>query len=90
MIAVEPGDASAEAAELSPHALDPTAVLAMVRALGRAAPPVFVVACEPETLGGEDGVMGLSPPVAAAIEPAVGAVQALVSRLCNNSQARRV
>jgi hydrogenase maturation protease len=68
-------------ATVAPHSLDPAAALAMARALGSPIPPVFVVACEPQELGGEEGVMGLSAPVAAAIEPAVDAVQALVRRL---------
>jgi hypothetical protein len=45
--------------------------------VGCPASPVFLVACEPQVLGGDEGVMGLSPPVAAAIT----AVQALVRRL---------
>jgi Ni,Fe-hydrogenase maturation factor len=56
-------------------------VAALARAWGGAASPVYLVAYELEILGGKDGVMGLSPPVAAAIEPAITAVQALVRRL---------
>jgi hydrogenase maturation protease len=62
---------------VSPHSLDPASVLAMVRAMGAQAPPIYLVACEPETLGGEDGMMGLSPAVAAAVEPAIGRVALL-------------
>jgi hydrogenase maturation protease len=83
VIAVEPAAEPAPdgTSDFSPHGLDPASVLALVRALGGDAPPVFLVACEPQTLGGEEGVMGLSPPVAAAIEPAIGAIAALVQRL---------
>lgn len=83
-----PGTTSETAPALSPHALDPAAVLALVRAVGSEAPPVYVVACEPQTLGGEDGAMGLSPAVAAAIEPAMIAVTALVRRLQCETQER--
>ncbi len=49
-----------------------------MRALGGACPRLLVVACEPLTFGGEDGAMGLSAPVAAAVDPAVAAVEELV------------
>ena len=78
---VEVGAGPDAAPAVSPHALDPASVLALVRAIGGAPPPIYLVACEPQELGGEDGVMGLSPPVAAAIEPAIGAVERLVNRL---------
>ena len=41
---------------------------------------VLVVGCEPESLGGEDGRMGLSGPVAAAIPNAIAAITALVNQ----------
>ncbi len=90
VIEVEPERAPAGGATLSPHGLDPVAALALVRAMGSEAPPLFLVACEPQTLGGEDGLMGLSPPVAAAIDPAVSAVERLVHRLHNDVQNRSV
>jgi len=74
----------------SPHALDPAAALEMARSLGAGDTPVFVVACEPLTLGDEEGAMGLSPPVAAAIEPAIVAVDDLVQRLRETAMARSV
>ena len=87
VIAVEPAaePAADGASDFSPHALDPASVLALVRALGGEAPPILLVACEPQTLGGEEGAMGLSPPVAAAIEPAIDAIEALVQRLRNET-----
>ena len=62
----------------SPHDLDPAKVLRLAGMLGGACPRLLVVACEPLTFGDEDGAMGLSPPVAAAIEPAVMAVETLI------------
>jgi hypothetical protein len=79
VIEVEPAPdtASTAAPAASPHGLDPVAALAHAWAWGDPASPVFLVACEPQVLSGDEGVMGLSPPVAAAIT----AVQALVRRL---------
>ena len=65
----------------SPHDLDPAKVLRLARMLGAACPRLLVLACEPLTFGGEEGLMGLSPPVAAAVDPAVGALETLVRRL---------
>ncbi len=74
---------------LSPHSLDPAAALAMVRSMGGDVPPVFLVACEPQTFGGDDGIIGLSASVAAAVEPAIRTVQALVRRLHDEMQTGR-
>jgi len=60
------------------HAMDPEAVLALVGQLGGTPPPMVVVGCEPASL--EEG-MGLSPPVAAAVDEAV----ALVGRLAREA-----
>ena len=68
-------------AMFSPHDLDPAKVLRLTRMLGAECPRLLVIACEPLTFGGEDGAMGLSEPVAAAVEPAVAAVEALVQSL---------
>ncbi len=65
----------------SPHNLDPAKVLRLARMLGVDCPRLLVLACEPLTFGGEDGLMGLSPPVDAAIDPAVAALETLVRRL---------
>lgn len=76
VIEPEPETGPIEGTDLtfSPHDLDPAKVLRLTRALGGACPRLLVVACEPLTFGGEDGLMGLSEPVAAAVEPAVTAV----------------
>jgi hydrogenase maturation protease len=65
-----------EAAALADgHAMHPDAVLALVRHLGGAPPRMFIVGCEPADLG--EGI-GLSVPVAAAVEEAVALVRRLV------------
>lgn len=66
---------------LSAHDLDPAKVLKVVGALGGPPVKVVLVACEPEDLGGDDGAMGLTPVVEAAIEPAMATVRSLVAQL---------
>jgi hydrogenase maturation protease len=66
---------------MSAHDLDPAKVLRLVAALGGNCRRLLLVACEPLTLGGEDGVMGLSPPVAASLDAAVIAVEQLIGEL---------
>jgi hydrogenase maturation protease len=61
------------------HALDPLTVLRLVQALGGSPPRLLVVGCEPATFGPEDeGLMGLSAPVEAAIDGAMDMVAQLV------------
>lgn len=85
---IEPAPDESEAdAAFSPHDLDPAKVLRLARMLGGACPRLLVLACEPLDLGGEDGFMGLSPPVEAAVEPAVAALEELVRGLLDTMQA---
>lgn len=85
----EPIDEQADMG-FSPHDLDPAKVLRLARMMGGDCPRLLVVACEPLTFGGQDGAMGLSAPVAAAVEPAVNAVETLVRRLlCENVERER-
>lgn len=63
------------------HAMDPARVLAYVRASGGRVDRFRVVACEAEPVGPDDEPrMGLSPAVAAAVEPACDIVYSLVSQ----------
>jgi hydrogenase maturation protease len=57
--------------ELDAHGMAPVAVLASIGKLGGSLPPTYVVGCQPADVG--EGI-GLSPTVAAAVEPAVGLV----------------
>ena len=73
-------------AEIETHGMDPIKVLHLVRMLGGEAPPVsrrmLVVGCEPATFGPEgEGQMGLSAPVAAALDDAVRLVEQLVAQI---------
>ncbi|WP_433406261.1 hydrogenase maturation protease [Streptomyces sp. CA-146814] len=67
---------------LDTHAMDPATVLGLLHDLhagagGTLPDEVYVVGCEPQ--GTEDGI-GLSPPVAEAVDPAVDLVLGLLSR----------
>jgi hydrogenase maturation protease len=83
---IEPEVPQDEATPMSAHSLDPASVLRMVQALGAHPKRVLVVGCEPAELGGEEGAMGLSPAVAAAIEPAIAMIDELISKLQNRDR----
>jgi hydrogenase maturation protease len=73
------GPASVEA-----HAMSPEHVLGLVRSMGGVPGRVLVVGCEPETFGPEDeGLMGLSAPVEAALGEAVNMIESLVATIRN-------
>jgi hydrogenase maturation protease len=57
------------------HGMDPVAVLASVSSLGGRLPATYVVGCRPADV--TDGI-GLSPPVAAAVDEAVATVRTLI------------
>jgi hydrogenase maturation protease len=66
--------------EMETHGMNPMRVLEMVRAMGGQPKRILLVGCEPQTLGDPDeGTLGLSGPVEAAIEPAIAAVNSLVA-----------
>jgi len=69
---------------LDAHAMDPVRVLGLARTLGTLPPRVLVVGCEPQTdmsLDDEELVMGLSPPVRAAMDKAVELVESVLEDL---------
>jgi hydrogenase maturation protease len=76
-------DPDAPPATVEAHAMNPMNVLRMARAMNIEVKNVLLVGCEPETLGGEEGQMGLSAPVDAAVDEAVKLVESLVNRIPN-------
>ena len=66
---------------VEPHAMNPMNVLHMASAMHGPLKRVLLVGCEPATLGGEEGHMGLSAPVQAAIPEAVKIVEQLVAKI---------
>jgi hydrogenase maturation protease len=58
--------------------MNPMNVLSMATAMHGPLKHVLLVGCEPATFGGDEGQMGLSPPVEAAVPEAVKVVEKLV------------
>jgi hydrogenase maturation protease len=73
-------------ATVEAHAMNPLSVLRMARAMNIEVKNVLLVGCEPETLGGEEGQMGLSSVVEAAVDEAVKLVESLVNRILNGDR----
>jgi hydrogenase maturation protease len=73
---LEPDRSQLSAAPMDAHSMDPAAVLATLEELGGSVDRLLVVGCEPASV--EEGI-GLSEPVAAAVDDAVRVVLDLVS-----------
>ena len=68
------------------HSLNPVTVLQMAVSLGGQIGRLYLVGCEPAVLECEEGKMGLSAPVAAAVPQAVEMIQSLVSGILNERE----
>ncbi len=74
---------SSETPEASPvasmeaHGMNPMRVLRMVKTMGEKLNRIVLIGCEPLTLEPEEGALGLSPLVRAAVERAVDVVESL-------------
>ena len=69
---------------LSPHDLDPAKVLQAVQAMGGEVGRIVLIGCEPESLGteeGQEGRMGLSAPVAVAVDKAVDTIETMIESM---------
>jgi len=66
---------------VDPHATNPINVLRLAISMGGELKRVLLVGCVPATLGPEEGQMGLSEPVTAAVDEAVKVVDSLVTRI---------
>jgi hydrogenase maturation protease len=89
---IEPSLEETATASIEPHALDPLKVLRLAWSMGARPRRVLVVGCEPQPLEADEldtGLMGLSQPVAAAIEPAVDLVKSLVEKEANDAGSRQ-
>jgi hydrogenase maturation protease len=73
-------DMEAPQAVVEAHAMNPMSVLRMARAMNIEVKNVLLVGCEPETLGGEEGKMGLSASVEAALDEAVKLVESVINK----------
>lgn len=76
------------AAAVDAHSMNPQNVLRMAQSMGGLkARRILLVGCEPESLGGEEGRMGLSEKAAAAVEEAVRMIESWVRRILEQPQA---
>jgi hydrogenase maturation protease len=64
-----------------PHSLNPVSVLQLTRSLGVFHGRLLLVGCEPASLGGDDGEMGLSTAVRGAVPQAVARIESLLRDL---------
>jgi hydrogenase maturation protease len=74
------------AAFVQPHAMNPMNVLRMVKAMNGSLRRILLVGCEPQDLGGDEGHMGLSPAVEAAVDRAVREIEFIVNRILDGHQ----
>lgn len=77
----EPSEGVVEA-----HEMDPLNVLRMASAMNGGLKKILLIGCEPATLGGEQGYMGLSEPVEAAVDEAVRLVASVVDKILRKRQ----
>jgi hydrogenase maturation protease len=66
---------------VEPHSMNPMNVLRMAKSMNGSLNRVLLVGCEPATLGGDAGCMGLSEPVENAVDHAVSTTAALIKRI---------
>jgi hydrogenase maturation protease len=63
------------------HGMNPMKVLGMVKSMGGQFKRILLVGCEPAPLESEEGHMGLSEAVQAAVDEAVSLVESLVTKI---------
>jgi hydrogenase maturation protease len=79
--------AALQGAAVETHGMNPMKVLAMVQTMGARPKRLLLVGCEPESCDGEtEERLGLSQPVAAAVQAAVERVEAIVEELLDEHQ----
>jgi hydrogenase maturation protease len=86
LFVIEPDLQNLDSAEtrpgfVDPHGMDPLNVLRMAENMGAQLQRILLVGCVPATLGPEEGKMGLSETIAAAVDGAVQLIDALVTRI---------
>jgi hydrogenase maturation protease len=68
-----------EQSAVDAHSMNPVSVIQMTQALGGEKGKLYLVACEPAVLESEDGRVGLSESVRAAVPQAISMIQSLVN-----------
>jgi hydrogenase maturation protease len=82
---LEAADNAGEQGMVDAHSMDPMNVIRLAQAMNAPIKRMLLVGCEPETLGGEEGAMGLSAAVEAAVDVAVKQITSLVDRILNGT-----
>lgn len=88
---IEPDTSEFENEEANPamldaHTMNPMHVLRMAHQMGAKFNKLLLVGCEPETFGGDEGFMGLSQPVQAAVKEAADIVERLINENLTENQ----
>jgi hydrogenase maturation protease len=82
----DPAAALSQESFIDTHAMNPVNVLRMATAMKAPLKRVLLVGCEPATFGGEEGQMGLSHEVDAAVGEAMKVVAGLVEKILNEGK----
>ena len=70
---------TAQPAMIDAHTMNPLNVLRVAHSMGAEFKKLLLVGCEPQELGGSEGLMGLSAPVQAAIGGAVEMIESIIA-----------
>ena len=73
---------------LDAHTMNPVHVLRLASSMGSLPKKILLVGCEPATLGGDEGEMGLSEPVLAGVNEALKVVRKLITDALENGLRR--
>jgi len=74
-------EADAQGAMIEPHGMNPMKVLRLAKSMGGEFKRILLVGCEPAPLLSEEGEMGLSEPVEAAVDEAMSMIESLVAKI---------
>jgi hydrogenase maturation protease len=62
------------------HGMNPMRVLGLAKSMGGDLKRILIVGCEPVTTGPEEGQIGLSEPVSAAVDEAIVMIESLIAK----------
>jgi hydrogenase maturation protease len=80
------GNSDDQASPADAHTMNPLNVLRLAKSMGGPLKRILLLGCEPETLGPDEGQMGLSGPIEAAVEEAVKLVESMVGKLLRGEE----
>jgi hydrogenase maturation protease len=74
-------DGDAQAAMIEPHGMNPIKVLRLAKSMGGEFKRILLVGCEPAPMEAEEGEMGLSEAVKAAVGEAIQMIESLIAKI---------